>query len=130
MAIGRGVGRGTGRGRGAGRGTGRGRGAGRGMGRGKVTYIIHFLYNLDTMGEVLSKGNRLMHTSLEVKLVKRELKHKMRIMGMTMWLMQTSLEVGLVKRELKHKILEACMFRVGQSHGRRPNKSNKLWRAC
>ena len=54
----------------------------------------------------------------------------MRIMGMTMRQMHMSLEVGLLKRELKHKILEACMFRVGQSHGRRPNKSNKLWRAC
>ncbi|PKI56813.1 hypothetical protein CRG98_022771 [Punica granatum] len=49
---------------------------------------------------------------------------------MTMRLMHTSLEVGLVKRELMHKILEACMFQVGQSHGRRPDKSNKLWRAC
>ncbi|PKI75362.1 hypothetical protein CRG98_004246, partial [Punica granatum] len=54
----------------------------------------------------------------------------MRIVGMAMRLMHTSLEVGLVKGELKHKILEACMFRVGQSHERRPNKSNKLWRAC
>ncbi|PKI55429.1 hypothetical protein CRG98_024202, partial [Punica granatum] len=54
----------------------------------------------------------------------------MKIMGMTMRLMHTSLEVGLVKKELKHKILEACMVRVGQSHGQRPNKSNKLWRAC
>ncbi|PKI75901.1 hypothetical protein CRG98_003700 [Punica granatum] len=41
----------------------------------------------------------------------------MRIVGMTMRLMHTSLKVGLVKRVLKHKILEACMFRVGQSHG-------------
>ncbi|PKI38026.1 hypothetical protein CRG98_041580 [Punica granatum] len=41
----------------------------------------------------------------------------LRIMGMTMRLMHMSLEVGLVKMELKHKILEACMFRVGQSHG-------------
>ncbi|PKI73263.1 hypothetical protein CRG98_006340 [Punica granatum] len=54
----------------------------------------------------------------------------MRIVGMTMRLMHTSLEFRLLKRELKHKILEACMFRVGQSHKRRPNKSNKLWRAC
>ncbi|PKI52792.1 hypothetical protein CRG98_026827 [Punica granatum] len=35
----------------------------------------------------------------------------MRIMGMTMRLMHTSLEVKLVKRELMHKILEPCMFR-------------------
>ncbi|PKI54965.1 hypothetical protein CRG98_024637 [Punica granatum] len=54
----------------------------------------------------------------------------MRIVGMTMRPMHTSLEVGLMKRELKHKILEACMFRVGQSNERRPDKSNKLWRAC
>ncbi|PKI46714.1 hypothetical protein CRG98_032890 [Punica granatum] len=54
----------------------------------------------------------------------------MRIVGMTMRLMHTSLEVGFMKRELMHKILEVCMFRVGQSHGQRPNKSNKLWRDC
>ncbi|PKI75973.1 hypothetical protein CRG98_003631 [Punica granatum] len=43
-----------------------------------------------------------------------------------MRLMHTSLEVRLMKRELKHKILEACMFLVSQSHERRPNKSNEL----
>ncbi|PKI59321.1 hypothetical protein CRG98_020276 [Punica granatum] len=43
----------------------------------------------------------------------------MRIVGMTMRLMHTSLEVRFVKSELMHKILEACMFRVGQSHGAR-----------
>ncbi|OWM76689.1 hypothetical protein CDL15_Pgr009254 [Punica granatum] len=32
-----------------------------------------------------------------------------------MRLMHTSLEVGLVKRELMHKIFEACMFRVSGS---------------